>query len=313
MIRQPIVVGYDDSPASRAALAWALRTAQGRHAEVLLVNAARTFPPIVAGHGDFVAPPREIATEAGMETLQAGALLAARLAPEVTVTTLLVEDAPAAALLSVLGRAELAVVGSRGHGGFTELVVGSTSLKVANRAPCPVVVVPAKKEAAPLEPGPEAGRVVVGVDGADHGSGDVLAFAFEEASWRHTGLTAVHAWQEPYFDLPGKGAAVPKRIQVEEFQAEERRQLAELVSGWAEKYPDVDVRCDVVAQSPAAVLAAASTGAELVVVGSRGRGGFHSVLMLGSVSHAVLHHAHCPVAVVSHHSTSISTEGELTK
>jgi nucleotide-binding universal stress UspA family protein len=297
--QQPILVGYDDSPASRQALAWALSAAETRHADVLLAHAARTFPPILPGHGDFVAPPREIATEAGIAILQAGTLLAARLAPRAHVTTLLVEDAPAAALLSVIDRAQMVVVGSRGLGGFTELVIGSTSLKVATHARCPVVVVHAEKP--DLEAGPEAGRVVVGIDGHEHAPADALAFAFEEASLRHTGLTALHAWQEPYFDLPGKGGPIPKHIQLEEFQSEQRRTLSENLAGWQEKYPDVDVRQDVVAHNPAAVLVAASTGAELLVVGSRGRGGPHSLMLLGSVTHAVLHHARCPVAVVGHH------------
>jgi nucleotide-binding universal stress UspA family protein len=302
MTSQPIVVGYDNSPASRQALVWALRTAQGHHAEVLLVHAIRTYPSTLPRAGDHVAFSRETSAESGRAILDEGAQLAASTAPEVTATTLLLEDAPAAALLSVLDEAQMALVGSRGLGGFSELVVGSTSLKLANHAPCPVVVV--RAEEADLEPGPEAGRVVVGVDGSEPGSSDVLEFAFEEASWRHVGLTALHAWQEPYYDLPGKGAPILKVVQVEQFQAEHRRWLSELVAGWQEKYPDVDVRRDVIGMNPAAALVAASTGAELVVVGSRGRGGLRS-LLLGSVSHALLHHAHCPVAVVGRNSSEV--------
>jgi nucleotide-binding universal stress UspA family protein len=300
MTRETIVVGYDDSPASRRALGWALRTAQGRQAQVLLVHAARTFPPILAGHGDYVAPPREISAAAGKATLDTGTQLAAVAAPDVAVTTRLVEDSPAAALLGVLDHARMVVVGSRGMGGFSELVVGSTSLKLANHARCPVVVV--RPDESVLEPGHEAGRVVVGVDDSEPASSDVLAFAFEEASWRQVGLTALHAWQEPYYDLPGKGAPIPKFIQIEQFQAEQRRWLSERIAGWQEKFPDVEVRRLVLAHNPAAALAGASMGAELVVVGSRGRGGLRS-LLLGSVSHALLHHAHCPVAVVGRHST----------
>jgi nucleotide-binding universal stress UspA family protein len=296
MNRPHIVVGFDDSPASRQALKWALRAAKGRHTDLQLVYAARTFPPILPGHGDFIAPPREIATDVGREALQAGTVLATSLDPQAMVTTLLVEAAPATALLGALDGAEMVVVGSRGLGGFTELVIGSTSLKLATHAQCPVVVVHA--ETPDLEAGPEAGRVVAGVGAHKHEPSDVLAFAFAEASWRHTGLTVLHAWQEPYYDLPGKGGSIPKSIQVEEFQVEQRRSLREHVANWQEKYPDVEVRLDVVAHNPASVLVAASTGAELLVVGSRARGGIHSLLSLGSVSHAVLHHANCPVAVV---------------
>jgi nucleotide-binding universal stress UspA family protein len=298
MTHQPIVVGFDNSPSSRQALGWALRTAQGRGADVLLVHAAKAFPPLAVGHGTYVALSREIATEAGQATLQAGILLAAKRAPEVTVTTLLLEDAPAAALLSVLDRAEMVAVGSRGLGGFSELVIGSTSLKHATHAPCPVVVV--RDEASDAEAGPEAGRVVVGVDGPEHVSSDALAFAFDEASSRHTGLTVLHAWQEPFYDLPGRGGPIPKQIQLEQFEANQRRWLTEYLAGWQEKYPDVEVKVEVLSQNPAAVLVAASSGAELLVMGSHGHGGPHSVMMLGSVTHAVLHHAHCPVAVVGH-------------
>jgi nucleotide-binding universal stress UspA family protein len=253
---------------------------------------------MLAGHWTYVASPREIATEAGEAVLQAGSLLAARLAPEVTVSTKLIEDAPATGLLRVLDGAEMVVVGSRGLGGFTELVIGSTSLKLATHAPCPVVVV--RDEAPGLEPGPEAGRIVVGIDDPEQASSDALAFAFEEASSRHTGLTVLHVWQEPYFDLPGKGGPVPTRIQLEEFQADQRRSLEEHLAGWQEKYPDVDVKPEVLVHNPAGVLVAASIGAEFLVLGSHGHGGPHSMMMLGSVTHAVLHHAHCPVAVVRH-------------
>jgi nucleotide-binding universal stress UspA family protein len=297
MIRQPIVVGYDDSPASRAALAWALRTAAGRDAEVRLVHAARMFPPILPGHGDFVAPPRELAAEAGKAVVAAGVMLAASLAPDARVSSVVLEDSPAAGLLGLLDGAEMVVVGSRGLGGFAELLVGSTSLKLATHAPCPVVVVRASGERGGL--GPEAGRVVVGVDAEAAPPTEVLGFAFEEAAWRHVGLSAVHGWEEPFFDLPGKGAPIPKHIALEEFQAAQRTVLGEALAPWQEKYPGVEVRCEVLAQSPAAVLVTASTGAELVVVGSRRRGGLRA-LALGPVGHALLHHAHCPVAVIAH-------------
>ena len=298
MTQQPVVVGFDDSPASQKALVWALRTARGRGADVLLVHAAKTFPPMVVGHRTYVAFPHEIEVDAGEAVLQAGKLLAARVDSEVRVSAELVDDAPAAGMLGVLDDAAMVVVGSRGLGGFCELLLGSTSLTLATRAPCPVIVV---RDVAPgLEPGQEAGRVVVGVDNPDEASTDALAFAFEEASLRHSGLTVLHAWQEPFFDLPGKGAPVPARIQVEEFQADQRRSLAEHLAGWQEKYPDVDVKPEVVVHNSARVLVAASTGAELLVLGSHGHGGPHSVMMLGSVTHAVLHHALCPVAVVGH-------------
>jgi nucleotide-binding universal stress UspA family protein len=147
-----------------------------------------------------------------------------------------------------------------------------------------------------LVPGSEAGRIVVGVDGSQS-SERALATAFEESSLRGVGLTAIQAWTQPYFDMPGSGASVPDSVVVDSFRGEEMRWLSEQLAGWREKYPDVDLRQVVQQGSPGGVISAASAGAELVVVGSRGRGGFKT-LLLGSVSHAVLHHAHCPVMVV---------------
>ena len=97
--------------------------------------------------------------------------------------------------------------------------------------------------------------------------------------------------------LPGHGAPVPAQVSTDTFLDEELRVVSESLAGWREKFPDVDVRENVIKGRPAFELIAASRGALLLVVGSRGRGGFTS-LLLGSVSHTVLHHAHCPVAVV---------------
>jgi nucleotide-binding universal stress UspA family protein len=303
MTSEPIVVGYDDSPDSRQSLGWALRTAQGRAAKVLLVRAARPLPLNLVGRGTDVASPHESSIEVGQATLDAGVRLAASIAPEVTVTTLLLKDSPAAELLSVLDKADMVVVGARGAGGFGLLVVGSTSLKLANHAPCPVVVV--RAQAAHPEPGPGAGRVVVGVEGSEPASWDALAFAFEEAAWRRTGLTALHAWQEQPYGLAGKVGPIPKFAHGPEIQSEYRR-LSECVSVWRERHPQVDVRHVVLGQDPPAALLAASKGAELVVVGSHARGGRHSLLP-GSVSHALLHEAQCPVVVVGCHSTEVGT------
>jgi nucleotide-binding universal stress UspA family protein len=217
---------------------------------------------------------------------------ARRLAPDVAVDSLMVTEDAAAALVGKSGESAMVVVGSRGLGGFSELLMGSTGLEVASRSTCPVVVI----RTGQVEPGPEAGRVVVGVDGSAL-STEALGFAFEEASLRGCGLTAVHAWKSPYFDARGRGGQAPILIADEVFQGEELQVLRDALALWQQKAPDVDLRQYVVHSHPARALIAASAGAELVVVGSRGRRSFRSIL-LGSVSHAVLHHAHCPVAVV---------------
>ena len=116
---------------------------------------------------------------------------------------------------------------------------------------------------------------------------------------RGLGLTALHAWQSAYFDAPSKVPALPGSIVAGEFQASEMRVLVESIALWTAKLPSVSLVQRVVHGDPVTTLVEASAGAELLIVGSRGRGGFRS-LLLGSVSHAVLHHAHCPVTVMRH-------------
>ncbi len=135
---------------------------------------------------------------------------------------------------------------------------------------------------------PDSKRVVVGVDGST-GSRKALEFAFEHADRSGSSVTAVHAWRNLARGFPGGGL-------IEEIQAAERV-LAEALAGFADQYPDVEVTTEAVPMAPQRALADASTAAELVVVGSRGLGAFAG-LLLGSVSQSVLHHAHCPVAVV---------------
>jgi nucleotide-binding universal stress UspA family protein len=188
----------------------------------------------------------------------------------------------------------LVVVGSRGRGGFNELLVGSTSLHTATHARVPVVVVRGDPTGAE---GPETGRIVVGVDGSEAAQ-DALKVAFEEAELRGVGLTAVRAWKSMFFDSAGgKGGTVPVQVEDETVVPRELTALHDSVAVWRTKHPGVDVREHVVHGDAAWALVEAGRGAEMLVVGSRGRGGFRS-LLLGSVSHALLHHATCPVVVV---------------
>ena len=133
--------------------------------------------------------------------------------------------------------------------------------------------------------------MVVGVDGSPT-SEAATAFAFEAASLRRVPLVAVHVWRDVLVD-----ATMAPLLDWDVIDSDEREVLAERLAGWSEKYPDVPVRRLVARDRPARALVEESGRAQLVVVGSRGRGGFHG-LLLGSVSQALLHHAHCPVAVV---------------
>jgi nucleotide-binding universal stress UspA family protein len=141
---------------------------------------------------------------------------------------------------------------------------------------------------------PHRPGVVVGVDGSP-GSGDAIGQAFLQAAERALPLTVVHAWQ---VDLAPAGELALDRENARRAVGEAARAVtAESIAGWGEKYPDVVVRPHVLDAHPVDALIEHSRGAELVVVGSRGRGGFRG-LLLGSVSQGVLHHAHCPVMVV---------------
>lgn len=181
------------------------------------------------------------------------------------------------------------VLGSRGRGGFSRLL-GSTSLRVAERAPCGVVVIRLAGEDAP--PGSSAGRVVVGIDESSR-SEPAIDFAFEQADSRGIGVTAVLTWLGPDID-----STVSPAHEWEQAAQDEQALLSErLLSGRRDEYPDVDIVEKTVRGDLTAPLVDESPGAELLVVGSHGRGSLGR-MVLGSVSQALLHQAHCPVAVV---------------
>ena len=167
--------------------------------------------------------------------------------------------------------------------------MGSVSVQVAAHARCPVVIVhdtPAQAEA--------GAPVVVGVDGSEVSS-SAIAYAYEQASSRGVGLTVVHAW---WLDnIEDAAAAAIWTVDWQTFAEEEQALVAESLAGWEEKYPDVAVRRHSVRGLPVEALIRESKNACLVVVGTRGRGGFGG-LLLGSVSQGVMHRAQCPVAIV---------------
>jgi nucleotide-binding universal stress UspA family protein len=213
---------------------------------------------------------------------------AGKAAPEVAVSGAVVDGAATPVLLDESRTAALVVLGHRGLGGFAGLLIGSVTVQVSARAQCPVLVVRGEPRA--------DGPVVVGVDGSANSS-EAIAFAFDEASHRGAPLLAVHAWLYP--SPVGPGDILPLVYDLDALGAEEERALAESVAGFAARYPDVPVRHRLVQGSPARVLVEESKVAQLVVVGAHGRGALGG-LLLGSVSHAVLHHAHSPLAIVRH-------------
>ncbi|GAA2987322.1 universal stress protein [Streptosporangium longisporum] len=278
-----VVVGVDGSSSADDAVRWAADDAVRRGCAVKIVHVGDPWP----GDIPLQTPPgfRDSVTEYGQEVLQRAAALVRERAPHLQVETLLEAGRVSEVLRREAEDAEQLVLGSRGLGGFTGLLLGSVSLTLAGHVATPVVVVRDVPERA-------RGRIVVGFDGGDH-SEAALEYAFEEAARRGAGLQAIHTWQMP---VAGPGAFVYTPL-VEDILAAERHVCADTLTAWREKYPGVDVEQRLVCGHPVGVLCDASAAADLVVVGSRGLGRFGSAV-LGSVGHGVLHHARCPVAVV---------------
>ncbi|WP_017594138.1 universal stress protein [Nocardiopsis potens] len=296
-----VVVGVDGSRTARRALGWAAEAAADRGTGLLVLHAVSM--PLVSvpfGRPIRLPPTPEVADRAS--SLLADAAAEAEAArPRTPVRTRVSASDPAPALIKASEEAGLVVVGSRGLGGAGSLFLGSVSIRVAAHARCPVVVVPPGEGRRRGRP-----RVAVGVDGSP-GSAAALRFALEEAARTGAGLTAVYAWEphrpaDPF--LLGADLDEEERRNLES-RADKlvRRMLDEAGD---ERTGDVPVRVLVVRDQPAHALLEAGAEADMIVVGSRGRGGFRG-LLLGSVGQAVLHHAPVPVAVVHGHADGLAS------
>ena len=280
-----IVVGLDPSAGGNAALDWAAREASRRRLPLHLLHAY--FHELW-----LAAPPERPASLARTDEVIEAAIARVRaFDADIPLTWDVPLGAAAGELVTASRRADTVVVGARGRGAVAGIVLGTVSLTVAMHAHCPVVVV---HDGAGVEPGPSAGRVVVAVDGSEH-SAAAIGYGFTQASSRGVGLTAVHCWWLQISEGEIAGSAEPQGPA--DVAESGRLLLGEALAGWREKYPDVEVRELVLQEFPVESLVAQSAGAELMVVGSRGKGGFTG-LLLGSVSQGVLRGAHCPVAVV---------------
>lgn len=275
MSTKPVIVGVDGSPESMRATEWAAREAS-THGALLRIVAVPALPPRMSPNPDTRRAVATMIEHAMARALAAAASRAAESEPGLPIETQLLPGPAAGALVDCAPQALMLVVGSRGAGGFSAMILGSVSRHVATHAACPVVVAREETMAAYRE-------VVVGVSGPDQ-SGAALGFAFEEAALRHARLVAVHAWSPAL--LGGDS------------RAEEEARMEALLTPWQEKYPGLETRAEVVHAHPGRVLAGASARADLVVLGRHMPGEPYVAPGVGSVTHAVLAHAHGPVVSV---------------
>ncbi|OBH50878.1 universal stress protein UspA [Mycobacterium mantenii] len=280
-----IVVAVDGSPASNVAASWAAREASMRNVPLTVVHAVSTptatYPPVPY--------PESLVTsleDEGKKAIMHAMKIADEAMPadrKVPIGRELVYSAPVPALLKMSDTAEMIVVGSSGHGLLARGVLGSVSSTVVRHANCPVAVLRDEEL-----PDPRNGYVLLGTDGSP-ASELATEIAFDEASRRGVDLVAIHAWSD---------TAVTEIFEAEwpAVEGEAQRSLAESLAGWQERYPDVAVHRLVARDRAARHLIDKAEGAQLVVVGSHGRGGLASML-LGSVSNTVLHSVRVPVIV----------------
>lgn len=280
MTKAPIVVGVDGSDSARQAVVWAAQEAARRGIGLII---AHVVPSTDAGTQEAV--PVQART-----WLTAAEAAADRAAPTVTLSTDLLVGSVVETLTAVSTWADTLVLGTRGLGGFSGLLIGSTAIGVTTRARCPVVVVRAP---GPQVPPPTSGPIVVGVDGGS--AEEATEWAFAEAALRGAPLIAVHTWTEGV--LSRGWDTVPYVIDFQALNDTMRSMLSERMAQWREKFPTVRLELVTALDSPAHALVEHSRHAQLAVVGTRSHGPFAGAL-LGSTSHALLHHAACPVAVV---------------
>ncbi|MGR6919318.1 universal stress protein [[Actinomadura] parvosata] len=276
-----IVVGVDGSVPARAAVAWAANDAFRMHQPLRLVYAVDRQPYQIAKYPDADRPDQ--LRRAGQKALNEAVALVHERQPSVEVTAVL-EEGPPARILREQGKAAVeVVVGSRGLGAVTSALLGSVSDHVADQAEAPVVVVHGGQ-------GPVHGQIVVGVDDSPDCT-PALAYAFQQAALRGSTLRAVHAWQPP---VQAFGTELPH--EAGEDRAAREDMVTACLQPFKRQYLDVTVIEDVRYADAVKALTQASEEADLLVVGSHGRGSVSSAL-LGSVSRGVLHHARCTVVV----------------
>jgi nucleotide-binding universal stress UspA family protein len=282
--RYGIVVGVDGSSASNAAVCWAARDAAIRNVSLTLVHMFKTFVP-TAPQIPMPSGVAEWQEDDGRQVLEQAMKIAEDAVPKdrkIAIASEVKCSPPVPTLVELSEEAEMIVVGSNGRGAVGRVLLGSVSSGVVHHAKCPVAVI---RDEASWMPHSNGAPVLVGID-CSPASESALAIAFDEASRRGVDLTALHAWSDSaVYQIPWL-----------DWKSEAKESLAEYMAGWGARYPDVNVHRVVAFDHPGRALIDDSESAQLVVVGSHGRGGLTGML-LGSVSNAVVHSVHTPVIV----------------
>ncbi|GAA3791428.1 universal stress protein [Streptomyces phyllanthi] len=293
-----VTVGLDGSPESLAAAQWAAREAERRGLPLHLVHAWDWQPytrPV---------PPTAAQRHWGGRVLREATEQLHDRHPHLEITSEQVPQPPVTALLAASAEADPLVIGSRGLGGVVGFLVGSVGLALTAQMSRPIVLVRSDARAED-EHQPDADchpstatpfrDVVLGLD-HEHPDDAVIAFAFEAAAQRAARLRVVHGWSLPPY-VAYDPAADPGLN--DELARQDRNAVDAVLAPWREKFPGVEVDEQTAIGNAGAHLADAAADASLVVVGRRIRRtplGAH----IGPVTHAVLHHATAPVAVVPH-------------
>lgn len=300
--RGAVVVGFDGSERSRRAAYWAAREAASRGTRLVVVNVIRgPFPEVVVTPVSMPMP--QLVGEKAIRAYTRDHLaeLAAEcegVAPGVEVDTRAFDGHPAAVLAETGREAVVLVVGSSGATGLTRVFAGSVTADLAHHFAGPLVVV--RDAGDGTGDGTGDGRVVVGVDGSEP-SDRAIDFAVDHVS-RHGGtLVGVHATTGLPVDAMTPGGAwgqgLGLGLDVEQLKASADTLIARSLEAPLARHPGVRAERVVSLARPAQALVDEAEGAALLVVGSHGHGAVRRAL-LGSVSHAMLHHAPCPLAVV---------------
>lgn len=287
-VRATVVVGVDGTESAQRAVRWGAAEASRRRVPLRLVTAFGWPSERYIGHQEIAKNYRGRLFDQVSGELAGAAAIAELAAPGIEIEQQLTVGYPIPVLVEEAERASLIAIGDRGAGRIEGALAGSVAVALATHAACPVVVVRESDEA---PSGTASLPVVVGVDGSPT-SEAAIAFAYESAAARNVPLVAVHTWLDRTFE-----PTLAPMLDWKAIETEERQVLSQRLAGWAEKYPDVEVEQLVTCDRPTATLLEQATAAQLVVVGSRGRGGFAG-RVLGSVSNALVHRSPCPVAVV---------------